>query len=538
MQWRSIGPALLFGSLWNATGRANILRTALSGRRFGFNVERAVFASVLHRGHGLGLGPPGLPVDAGPGDPRNRGAGTASGLPCDGPGSGPRWRARRRPRGSSLHAAPGTGSTRSCSSSAGTSTPISTECSSTPPRSTSTARAGPNSAGTAKARDFRPKCKQLVVGIVLDGDGGARRLGGPAGEHRKRQGPGPGCHATAGALRASFHPRHRGPRHDQPGERCVGRSARLALHSRREAPQSTEIKEKVLTDPGPYETVEIPRAKRRPAANRSEGSPGEGCRSRRTGKMPATTRRRVPVATWSAAIRPRHARMPRPARATLKKLHTRRERDGPTGLVGNRGFKRYLRARGDVFAVDYDKIQSEARFDGLWVLQTNTGFNPREIAARYKALWIVEQCFRSSTTLLDTRSIFQRPRLLLLPRPSPAKRTPSPHAGRRHRGRVGRHLPRPQRTYRNRDRAGRKTLPRTQRNPGKHRSNLSLGRCPAAADHSPDRIGRTRECAPRDHLIPSPLQYRRTDPVNQSVVPETQTVLVTPCHNSASKSKV
>ena len=94
--------------------------------------------------------------------------------------------------------------------------------------------------------------------------------------------------------------------------------------------------------------------------------------------------------------------------AILKKLHTRLAMDGPKSLVGNRGFKRYLRAKGGVFEVDYDKIQSEARFDGLWVLQTNTDFKPREIAARYKALWMVEQVFRTSKSLLNTRPVFHK----------------------------------------------------------------------------------------------------------------------------------
>ena len=68
------------------------------------------------------------------------------------PGSGHRWRGRRRRKGSSARAAPKTGSRRSCSSRAGTSTPTSTWCSSTPPRSTSTARAGQSWAGMARAR--------------------------------------------------------------------------------------------------------------------------------------------------------------------------------------------------------------------------------------------------------------------------------------------------------------------------------------------------------------------------------------------------
>ena len=47
-------------------------------------------------------------------------------------------------------------------------------------------------------------------------------------------------------------------------------------------------------------------------------------------------------------------------------------------------------------------------FDGLWVLQTNTDFEPSQIATRYKALWMVEQVFRTSKALLDMRPIFHK----------------------------------------------------------------------------------------------------------------------------------
>ena len=46
---RVIGPGLLFEPLWRDTGCGEILREALEGRGHGFDVERAVFASVLHR---------------------------------------------------------------------------------------------------------------------------------------------------------------------------------------------------------------------------------------------------------------------------------------------------------------------------------------------------------------------------------------------------------------------------------------------------------------------------------------------------------
>ena len=46
---RHIGPALTFDSLWRASGCQEIVRELLAGRRFQFDVERAIFASVLHR---------------------------------------------------------------------------------------------------------------------------------------------------------------------------------------------------------------------------------------------------------------------------------------------------------------------------------------------------------------------------------------------------------------------------------------------------------------------------------------------------------
>ena len=82
--------------------------------------------------------------------------------------------------------------------------------------------------------------------------------------------------------------------------------------------------------------------------------------------------------------------------AILQSLHKKLQEDGPKDGVGNRGFKRYLRAKGGVFEVDHDKIKSEARLDGIGVLQTNTGFRPSQVAARYKASWMVEQVFRTS----------------------------------------------------------------------------------------------------------------------------------------------
>jgi transposase len=81
---------------------------------------------------------------------------------------------------------------------------------------------------------------------------------------------------------------------------------------------------------------------------------------------------------------------------------------GDKSLVGNKGYRKYLRAGGQQFAVDEDKIKEEARYDGKWVLTTNTDLPADEVALKYKQLWMVEDVFRSMKSLLDTRPIFHK----------------------------------------------------------------------------------------------------------------------------------
>ncbi|HEV1992978.1 MAG TPA: IS1634 family transposase, partial [Candidatus Acidoferrum sp.] len=83
-------------------------------------------------------------------------------------------------------------------------------------------------------------------------------------------------------------------------------------------------------------------------------------------------------------------------------------KNGDKSLVGNKGYRKFLRAGGRQFAVDEGKIQDEARYDGKWVLTTNTDLPAREVALKYKQLWMVEDVFRSMKSLLDTRPIFHK----------------------------------------------------------------------------------------------------------------------------------
>jgi hypothetical protein len=84
-------------------------------------------------------------------------------------------------------------------------------------------------------------------------------------------------------------------------------------------------------------------------------------------------------------------------------------RQGAKSLVGNKGYRRFLktRSRGG-FEIDEAKIESEARFDGKWVLQTDTDLAPAECALKYKELWMVEHMFRSMKSILETRPIYHR----------------------------------------------------------------------------------------------------------------------------------
>jgi hypothetical protein len=84
-------------------------------------------------------------------------------------------------------------------------------------------------------------------------------------------------------------------------------------------------------------------------------------------------------------------------------------RSGDKSLVGNKGYRRYLGGGGpDHFSIDEAKVTEDARYDGKWVLRTNTDLDTAEVALQYKRLWTVERWFRSCKTMLQTRPIYHR----------------------------------------------------------------------------------------------------------------------------------
>jgi transposase len=86
-----------------------------------------------------------------------------------------------------------------------------------------------------------------------------------------------------------------------------------------------------------------------------------------------------------------------------EKLQTR-----PKSLIGNKGYRKYLKLDRGHLRVDKKKIEEDTRFDGKWVLLTNTELPAEEVALKYKELWQVEQVFRDIKTVLETRPVFHQ----------------------------------------------------------------------------------------------------------------------------------
>src|SRR4029077_19945597 len=84
-------------------------------------------------------------------------------------------------------------------------------------------------------------------------------------------------------------------------------------------------------------------------------------------------------------------------------------RSGDKSLVGNKGYRRYLKVEGSGhFFIDEKQVKAEGRYDGIWVLRTNTVYNAETVAHVYKALWTVEDIFRTTKSILETRPIYHK----------------------------------------------------------------------------------------------------------------------------------
>jgi hypothetical protein len=120
------------------------------------------------------------------------------------------------------------------------------------------------------------------------------------------------------------------------------------------------------------------------------GDWGPGCKPRR----------------YVVCFNPEQARRDAAAReAILDSLHGKLQ-EGDKQLIGNAGYRRFLATpRAGHFEIDPQRVAEDARFDGIYVLRTNSTLPFLSVALAYRQLWRVEAIFRTAKSILETRPI-------------------------------------------------------------------------------------------------------------------------------------
>ena len=111
---------------------------------------------------------------------------------------------------------------------------------------------------------------------------------------------------------------------------------------------------------------------------------------------------------YIVCVNPKQARKDAKDRKAIIDSLEGKIKTSPKSLIGNKGYRKYLRIERDSVSIDQDKIEWESRFDGKWVLLTNTNLAAEQIALKYKELWQVEQVFRDVKSILETRPIYHQ----------------------------------------------------------------------------------------------------------------------------------
>jgi len=94
-------------------------------------------------------------------------------------------------------------------------------------------------------------------------------------------------------------------------------------------------------------------------------------------------------------------------RAAIVEALDQQLKKGDKALIGNSAYRRYLRSTTkDAFEIDAGKLADEARFDGIFILRTNARITPLQAVLRYRDLLQVEELFRTAKALMHTRPIY------------------------------------------------------------------------------------------------------------------------------------
>ena len=386
---RRIGPTLIFERLWQETGCAQVLAQLLGHRQFEFPVERAVFLTVLHRLCATGSDRAAQRwkedylIDRaddielhqlyramawlGEQLPAQQQQGSTKLVPrCTKDVIEEQLFARRRDLFSELDIV------------FFDTTSLYFE-----------GEGGDTLGAHGHSKDHRPDLHQLVVGAVLDGAGRPICC---------ELWPGNTADVTTlipivDRLWRRFHIR----KICIVADRGMISAATIADLEQQGWPyilgarmrQQKEVSEQVLADQSRFRKV-------------------VGARHKSTDPAPLKVKEvQVEGRRYVVCVNPEQVEQDRQKRAQIVASLREQLRRGDKALVGNKGYRRYLKVEGDShFAIDEAKLQEEARFDGTWVLRTNTDWSNADVALQYKKLWMVEQWFRSCKTLLETRPIY------------------------------------------------------------------------------------------------------------------------------------
>jgi transposase len=154
--------------------------------------------------------------------------------------------------------------------------------------------------------------------------------------------------------------------------------------------RSKEVKEEVLSRAGRYREVQ------------PEGSSAKDPSPLKVKEVMVDGRRYI------VCLNEKQARKDTADRQAIIDSLQEKLKTNPKSLVGNKGYRKYLNMEKDTVSVNQAKIEEEARYDGKWVLKTNTALTAEQTALKYKELWQVEQVFRDMKSVLDTRPIFHK----------------------------------------------------------------------------------------------------------------------------------
>ena len=100
------------------------------------------------------------------------------------------------------------------------------------------------------------------------------------------------------------------------------------------------------------------------------------------------------------------ARKDAAARETILERLEEKLSGGGKSLLGNKDYARFLKMAKGSLKINEEAVVAEARYDGKFVLRTNTDLSAAEVARTYKSLWRVERTFRETKSTLEVRPIF------------------------------------------------------------------------------------------------------------------------------------